>query len=74
MTLVKVIAAVLKFSPQQTQVVLEKETHRKTLVSIELHAAQCNNNKHFRKFMKIHKIFFLFFTKNRQFVKTFFSM
>lgn len=32
-TLIKVIAAVLKFSPQQTQVVLEKEAHRKTLVS-----------------------------------------
>lgn len=31
-TLIKVIAAVLKFSPQQTQVVLEKEAHRKTLV------------------------------------------
>lgn len=33
-TLVKVIAAVLKFSPQQTQVVLERETQRKTLVSL----------------------------------------
>lgn len=32
-TLVKVIAAVLKFSPQQTQVVLEKEAHRRSLVS-----------------------------------------
>ncbi len=32
-TLVKVIAAVLKFSPQQTQVVLEREAQRKTLVS-----------------------------------------
>lgn len=32
-TLVKVIAAVLKFSPQQTQVVLERESHRRTLVS-----------------------------------------
>lgn len=31
-TLIKVIAAVLKFTPQQTQVVLEKEAHRKTLV------------------------------------------
>lgn len=33
-TLIKVIAAVLKFSPQQTQVVLEKEAHRKSLVRI----------------------------------------
>lgn len=32
-TLVKVISAVLKFTPQQTQVVLEKENHRHTLVS-----------------------------------------
>lgn len=32
-TLVKVIAAVLKFTPQQTQVVLEKEAHRRSLVS-----------------------------------------
>lgn len=32
-TLVKVIAAVLKFSPQQTQVALEKEAQRKSLVS-----------------------------------------
>lgn len=31
-TLIKVIAAVLKFTPQQTQVVLEKEAHRRTLV------------------------------------------
>uniref|UniRef100_A0A336MUT9 CSON007269 protein n=1 Tax=Culicoides sonorensis TaxID=179676 RepID=A0A336MUT9_CULSO len=31
-TLVKVIAAVLKFTPQQTQVVVEKETHRHSLV------------------------------------------
>lgn len=35
-TLIKVIAAVLKFSPQQTQVALEKEAHRKTLVRILL--------------------------------------
>jgi hypothetical protein len=35
-TLVKVIAAVLKFSPQQTQVVLEKEAQRHSLVSIKL--------------------------------------
>lgn len=35
-TLVKVIAAVLKFSPQQTQVVLERESHRKSLVSVIL--------------------------------------
>lgn len=33
-TLVKVISAVLKFTPQQTQVVLEKENHRHTLVSL----------------------------------------
>ena len=33
-TLVKVISAVLKFTPQQTQVVLEKENHRHTLVRI----------------------------------------
>lgn len=32
-TLVKVIAAVLKFTPQQTQLVLEKENQRHTLVS-----------------------------------------
>ncbi|KXJ74373.1 hypothetical protein RP20_CCG013803 [Aedes albopictus] len=31
-TLVKVIAAVLKFTPQQTQVVLEKEAHRRSLM------------------------------------------
>ncbi|KFB45733.1 AGAP006884-PA-like protein [Anopheles sinensis] len=31
-TLVKVIAAVLKFSPQQTQVVIEKEAHRRSLM------------------------------------------
>ncbi|XP_052862448.1 golgin subfamily A member 4 [Anopheles cruzii] len=31
-TLVKVIAAVLKFSPQQTQVVMEKEAHRRSLM------------------------------------------
>ncbi|XP_055530792.1 myosin-2 heavy chain [Wyeomyia smithii] len=31
-TLVKVISAVLKFSPQQTQVVLEKEAHRRSLM------------------------------------------
>lgn len=31
-TLIKVIAAVLKFTPQQTQVALEREAHRKTLV------------------------------------------
>lgn len=35
-TLVKVISAVLKFTPQQTQVVLEKENHRHTLVSCTL--------------------------------------
>lgn len=32
-TLVKVIAAVLKFSPQQTQVVVEKESQKSSLVS-----------------------------------------
>lgn len=32
-TLVKVIAAVLKFSPQQTQIIVEKETQRNSLVS-----------------------------------------
>lgn len=32
-TLVKVISAVLKFSPQQTQVILEKESQRNSLVS-----------------------------------------
>ncbi|XP_058054239.1 myosin-10 isoform X2 [Anopheles bellator] len=32
-TLVKVIAAVLKFSPQQTQVVMEKEAHRRSLIN-----------------------------------------
>lgn len=32
-TLVKVIAAVLKFTPQQTQLVLDKENQRHTLVS-----------------------------------------
>jgi len=31
-TLVKVIAAVLKFTPQQTQLVLDKETQRHTLL------------------------------------------
>ncbi|XP_055307144.1 golgin subfamily A member 4 isoform X2 [Sitodiplosis mosellana] len=35
-TLIKVIAAVLKFTPQQTQVVLEKEAHRKTLVNYSI--------------------------------------
>lgn len=34
-TLIKVIAAVLKFTPQQTQVVLEKEAHRKSLVRMK---------------------------------------
>ncbi|XP_058838562.1 myosin-10-like isoform X2 [Topomyia yanbarensis] len=32
-TLVKVISAVLKFTPQQTQVVLEKEAHRRSLIN-----------------------------------------
>lgn len=35
-TLVKVISAVLKFSPQQTQVALEKEHQRRSLVSVFL--------------------------------------
>lgn len=34
-TLVKVIAAVLKFTPQQTQLVLDKEIQRHTLVSLK---------------------------------------
>lgn len=35
-TLVKVIAAVLKFSPDQTQIILEKETQRNSLVGLKL--------------------------------------
>lgn len=43
-TLIKVIAAVLKFSPQQTQVVLEKEAHRKTLVRIGVEKFAVNDS------------------------------
>lgn len=49
-TLVKVISAVLKFTPQQTQVVLEKENHRHTLVILGLDLVQrnCDFNSYYR--------------------------
>lgn len=53
-TLVKVISAVLKFSPQQTQVALEKEHQRRSLVSIE--------KKFYR--VKIAVVFVVFFLKS----------
>lgn len=43
-TLVKVISAVLKFTPQQTQVVLEKEHQRHTLVREDLEFSNCEGN------------------------------